>query len=334
MLVRSENSKMPSLVDHLTAFIEVAETGSFSVAARRLNRAVSSVSYSITQLEAQCGFPLLQRRAKRSELTERGRALYGEAKAVVEGARRFTSHAASLERGAETRLRIAVDVLFPLGSLHSALKQFVTMHERVHVQLFNSSLNSLWEELRGGLFDFALSLVATIPLDVEGRSFKQITLAPVAAANHRLAQLNRPLALSDFQRERQLYFVGSPTIATERVGRVFSLDVWTANDLEQIRLLVRNGFGWSFGSEEFFREELRDGTVRMLSCTDAQLQPVRTASAVWLADHQPGPLGRELIRLVGESVGAAPAAHRAAKARPPGRTHRRSSLPASKRSRP
>ena len=295
-----------NILDHLTAFIAVAETGSFSVAARNLNRAVSSISYSVTQLEAQCGFPLLERRAKRSELTERGRALFGEAKAVVDGARRFSSHAASLERGAETRIQIAVDVVFPLADLHAALKSFVTTHERVQLQLFTSSLNNLWDELRSRSFDFALSLVAAIPLDMEGCSFRQITLGPIASASHPLALLKRPLSLSDLQRERQIYFVGSPHIALERVGRVFSLDVWTANDLEHIRLLIRNGFGWCFGTEEFFGEELRAGSVRMLPCSDAQLQPTRTISAVWLAERRPGPLGRELIGLIERRLSRTP----------------------------
>jgi len=295
-----------NIVDHLTAFIAVAETGSFSVAARNLSRAVSSISYSVAQLEAQCGFPLLERRAKRSELTERGRALFGEAKAVVEGARRFTAHAASLERGAETRIRIGVDVVFPLADLQAALKSFVVAHERVQLQLFTSSLNNLWDDLRSRRFDFALSLVAAIPLDVEGRSFRQIALSPIAATSHPLALLKRPLSLSDLQRERQIYFVGSPDIVLERVGRVFSLDVWTANDLEHIRLLIRNGFGWCFGTEEFFSEELRSGSVQILPCSDAQLQPTRTISAVWLAERRPGPLGRELMRLIGTSFGVAP----------------------------
>ena len=112
----------------------------------------------------------------------------------------------------------------------------------------------------------------------------------------------RPLSLSDLQRERQIYFVGSPDIALERVGRVFSLDVRTANDLEHIRLLIRKGFGWCFGTAEFFSEEVRAGSVRMLPCSDAQLQPTRTVSAVWPAERRPGPLGRELIGLVGASL--------------------------------
>lgn len=292
----------PNLVEHLTAFISVAETGSFSVAARNLGRAVSSISYSLAQLEAHCGFPLLIRGGKQSELTERGRALFAEAKAVVERAQRFASHAASLEMGNETRIRIAVDVIFPLAVLHAALKPFVTAHERVRLQLFTSSLNSLWDDLRSGKVDFGLSLLAAIPLDMEGRSFSQVTLSPVAATSHPLTRLEQPLSLADFQRERQIYYVGSPEIDMERVGRVFSSDVWTANDLEHIRLMIRNGFGWAFGSEAFFEEELRTGTVCMLRCSDAQLHPTRTIGAVWPVGRRPGPLGRELIDMIGATL--------------------------------
>ena len=280
-----------NILDHLTAFIAVAETGSFSVAARNLNRAVSSISYSVTQLEAQCGFRLLERRAKRSELTERGRALFGEAKAVVDGTRRFSSHAASLERGAETRIQIAVDVVFPLADLHAALKSFVTIHERVQLQLFTSSLNNLWDELRSRSFDFALSLVAAIPLDMEGCSFRQITLGPIASASHPLALLKRPLSLSDLQRERQIYFVGSPHIALERVGRVFSLDVLDcqrprahpAVDPQRLRLVLRD------------RGVLRRGAPCRIGA-NATLQRCSAAADTY---HQRSMVGRATARTAG-----------------------------------
>lgn len=292
-----------ALIDHLTAFIEVAETGSFAAAARNLRRGVSSVSYSIAQVEEKCGFPLLVRGNKKSELTERGRAVFADAKAVVEGARRFTSHAATLQRGAETRIRIAVDALFPPVPLQSALKRLTDRHDRIRIQLFNSSLNNLWDELRTRRLDFALTLISVLPLDMEGMSFRQIQLAPVAAANHRLSLLKRPLQMSDLQRERQIYFVASPDLDTERVGRVFSLDVWTANDLEHIRRLVRGGLGWSFGSEDFFAEEILSGAVQILASKDAHLHPVRTIGAVWLANNRPGPMGRDLIALIAEALG-------------------------------
>lgn len=297
----------PNLVDHLVAFIAVAETGSLSAAARQLNRGVSSVSYSLAQLEAYCAFPLLERGPKRSELTARGRALFAEAKSVVDNARRFRAHAASLESGQETRIRIAVDVLFPSGVLHAALQHFARHHPRVHLQLFTSSLNSLWDDLRAGNVDFSVALLNAVPLDMEARSFQQVTLNPVVAASHPLAARQQPLAIADFRGERQVYYIGSYGIDMERTGRVFSSDVWTSNDLEHIRLMIRHGIGWCFATDTFFRDEIAEGLVRKLRCIDAQLHPARTVGVVWPNDRRPGPLGRALIEMIGEAVSEAEA---------------------------
>jgi DNA-binding transcriptional LysR family regulator len=121
----------PNLVDHLAAFIAVAETSSFSAAARRIGRAVSTISYSVARLEDHCGFPLLVRGSGPPELTAEGRALFREAHAIVDGARRFEARARSLGRGEESRLSIAVDVLFPMTPLVAGLGTFLAEYPHV-----------------------------------------------------------------------------------------------------------------------------------------------------------------------------------------------------------
>src|SRR5258708_31112945 len=136
---------MPSnLVDHLAAFIAVAETSSFSQGARQVKCSVSTMSYSLAKLEEQCGFALLKRGSGPTELTPRGRALFREAQAVVESARVFAAHAGSLNRGEETRIRMAVDILFPYSPLLEALADFSARHAHVTLQIFSTSLNRIW----------------------------------------------------------------------------------------------------------------------------------------------------------------------------------------------
>src|SRR5262245_32661233 len=96
----------PNLVEHLAAFIAVAEASSFSQGARQMKCSVSSMSYALTKLEAECGFALMKRGSGPTELTPRGRALFREAKAVLQSARSFAAHAAALRRGEETRIRL------------------------------------------------------------------------------------------------------------------------------------------------------------------------------------------------------------------------------------
>lgn len=291
-----------NLIDQLRIFVMVVEDGSFSATARRLNRAVSSISYAVGQVEKQCGFALLERSARRVSLTERGRAVFAEATFLVESARRLAAHMKALEKGEETRVRIAVDVLFPLAPLHRALRRFEETRSRARVQLFTSSLNSLWETLRADEVDFAVTLLSNVPADMTARSFQNVALSPAVAVSHPLASLPEPIPIEAFQSERQIYFIGSPTVDMERAGRVFGPHVWTANDLEHIRLLVTNGFGWCFVNEVFFEREEREGVVKRLRSADNRLHPVRALGAAWSLDRAPGPLGQQIVGYLAEAL--------------------------------
>lgn len=297
----------PNLVDHLNAFIAVADAGSFSEAARQLGRSVSTVSYAVTRLEASCGLSLLTRGAANPALTPSGRALYREAQAVVEGARRFTAHARALERREESRLRIALDVLFPMPPLMAALDTFGRDHPHVRVQVFARSLNSLWEDLRAGALDLCFAPIRDVPQDVERRALTLVELILVAAPHHPLAMLNRPFRLAELRGHRQLYYVGSAGVDVERMSRVFGTDVWTVSDLMILRQLMVTGIGWSFGTEAFFAEELASGRVVRLDCEDLRIDARWTFGAMWHIDQPPGPLGTRLLELVEQHTGSAAA---------------------------
>ncbi|TBN40432.1 LysR family transcriptional regulator [Paracoccus subflavus] len=293
----------PNLVDHLRAFCAIADHGSLTAAARELRRPISSVSYSLAQLEGQCGFALLGRGPNRAELTERGRVLLAEARSVVEGARSFVTHAASLEKGEETRLRVLIDVLFPRAHLNRALRVFGRDHPHARFQFFNSSLATLWDDLRDGSFDFALTLAAAIPSDISARHLGSETLGPVCATDHLLARMPQPLAMRTLGQERQIYYVGSPQIDMERVGRLFSADVWTVNDVELIKSMVSAGLGWCFSASSTFAPEIARGEVVALTCEDMQFHPVRTVVVAWPAHRRPGPLGRRMVQTLAEEFG-------------------------------
>ncbi len=77
------------MLDHLRAlavFAKVAETGSFSAAARQLGLSASVVSHHVTALERYLDTPLLYRTTRRLSLTEAGRKLAGSADAMLAAA--------------------------------------------------------------------------------------------------------------------------------------------------------------------------------------------------------------------------------------------------------
>ncbi len=64
-------------------FVEVADRGGFSAAARALDRPVSTLSHRIQQLERALGLSLLARTSRQVTLTESGMEFYGHAVATL-----------------------------------------------------------------------------------------------------------------------------------------------------------------------------------------------------------------------------------------------------------
>jgi DNA-binding transcriptional LysR family regulator len=83
-------------LDQLRTFIAAADEGSFSAAGRRLRRAQSVVSQTLANLEGQLGVKLFDRSARFPVLTEHGRALLADARAVAGNVDLFKARAKSL----------------------------------------------------------------------------------------------------------------------------------------------------------------------------------------------------------------------------------------------
>src|SRR6266436_1543362 len=108
-------------LDQLRTFIAAADEGSFSAAGRRLRRAQSVVSQTLANLEGQLGVKLFDRGARFPILTNEGRALLADARAVAGNVDLFKARTKSLAGGLEPALSVAVDVVFPLTPFTAAV---------------------------------------------------------------------------------------------------------------------------------------------------------------------------------------------------------------------
>ena len=112
-------------LDQLRTFIAAADQGSFSGAGRKLRRAQSVVSKTLANLEGQFRVALFDRTRRRPTLTPQGQVLLPHAAAVVGfDVDRLKAHAKQLAGGLESELSIAVDVMFPMSTLTSAVTAF------------------------------------------------------------------------------------------------------------------------------------------------------------------------------------------------------------------
>jgi DNA-binding transcriptional LysR family regulator len=84
-----ENNRMkaPAIsLGRLAAFTAVAEAGSFTAAAERLNTTKSAVSQAVTVLEKELGAQLLQRSTRKLAITEAGEAFLADCRTLLAGA--------------------------------------------------------------------------------------------------------------------------------------------------------------------------------------------------------------------------------------------------------
>ncbi|TIU21321.1 MAG: LysR family transcriptional regulator, partial [Mesorhizobium sp.] len=125
-------------LDQLQILVTVADTGSFSAAGRKLNRAQSVISYAIANLEAQLGLKLFEREGTREpQLTEIGRAMLEDARRMTGVLQRIRSRVDGYHQGLEAEVALSVDAALPSPVLVRVLKafeaQFPTVMLRLHI---------------------------------------------------------------------------------------------------------------------------------------------------------------------------------------------------------
>ncbi|MEV7423625.1 LysR substrate-binding domain-containing protein [Streptomyces sp. NPDC091212] len=177
----------------LRTFLAVAQTLSFTQAARRLGLRQSTVSQHVRRLEDATGRPLFTRDTHSVELTEDGEAMLGFARSILAAHDRAAAFFGGTRlRG---RLRFGASEDFVLTRLPEILESFRHDHPEIDLELTVELSGILHERLAAGLLD--LVLAKRRPGDTHGRLVWQSTLAWIGAPHLRLDP-DRPVPLIAF----------------------------------------------------------------------------------------------------------------------------------------
>jgi DNA-binding transcriptional LysR family regulator len=160
----------------LEHFVAVAEDGSFTKAARRLNYVQSALSVSVQALERELRVRLFDRTTHRVALTAAGGALLPAARRTLAAAEETRDVAAAVRGVLRGTLRVGIMQSFAFGDLPAMLGRFHRQHPGVEIQVRPAVGGSaaLLDELRQGGLDIAFvalfdpaSGVDTVPLGSE-----------------------------------------------------------------------------------------------------------------------------------------------------------------------
>ncbi|MFD5875294.1 LysR substrate-binding domain-containing protein [Streptomyces sp. NPDC060322] len=177
----------------LRTFLAVAQTLSFTQAARRLGVRQSTVSQHVRRLESEAGRQLFTRDTHRVDLTQDGEAMLGFARTILQANER----AAAFFTGTRLRgrLRFGASEDFVLTRLPEILESFRREHPEVELELTVELSGALHRQLAAGRLDLVLAKRRIG--DTHGELVWQDTLAWIGAPQLRIDP-DRPLPLIAF----------------------------------------------------------------------------------------------------------------------------------------
>jgi len=214
---------VPLDLDQLQSFCAIADCGSFTEAARRVNKTQSAVSMQIKRLEERLGHPLLTREGRGVTLTSHGEALYERARKMLR------INAEIMDEFSEEDLAGVIHFGLPddyaVRLLPSILATFQKSHPKIVIDVNCASSQELIEGMKRGRYDV---IVFTQGTNHEfGELFRIEPMFWVAAQGGRALTMD-PLPIAG---GNPCKWKDAATRALERVGRDYRVAFSSCNAL-------------------------------------------------------------------------------------------------------
>ena len=263
----------------LEYFVAVGEEGSIAGASARVNVSSPSISAAIAQLEAEFGLPLFVRKhAHGLSLTQTGRQFLDHAKRVLGEARALNRLADSISGNVQGALRIGCLLTFAQMLLPALRRTFEQAYVEVDVSQIEADQLNLFDKLRRGEIDLALSYDLEIPADLHFEPLRALPPYVMMPTDHPLATqdsvsaqqlLDHPMVLLDLPLSSD-YFLSFFDEAGARPKIVER-----TRDMSVMRSLVANGFGFSIANIRPYSDLSPDGRQLRFVPLEGRPRPMR-----------------------------------------------------------
>ncbi|MEP2766716.1 MAG: LysR family transcriptional regulator [Paracoccaceae bacterium] len=176
------------------SFLMVAETGSLSEAARRLNQSQPTIGRHIRALEKQLQTSLFERHQRGLNLTNEGAALVPHAKSARDSMQALRLTAAGQESQMEGTVRIACSIFAAHHILPGIIADMRALEPGIDFEIAPSddSENLLYREA-----DIAVRMYRPTQLDIVTRHIGDIPIG-VFAAHRYLKRIDAPVEIENF----------------------------------------------------------------------------------------------------------------------------------------
>ena len=249
-------------IPNLTAFIAVADTGSFSEASELLYLTQPAVSKRVSSLEAELDVHLFDRIGRKVTLTEAGLSLLTRARNILQQVEDSKRAIQNLSGHVAGKLSIGTSHHIGLHRLPPVLRAFTHAYPEVELDLHFMDSEEACHAIEHG--DLEMGIV-TLPL--EGSKVLQTyevwpdPLDIIVNQSHPLALLEKVTAKQLAEHSAILPTRGTYTRQIfEHTMRKHKLELkvgLSTNYLETIKMMVSVGLGWSVLPRSMLNKELK-----------------------------------------------------------------------------
>ncbi len=177
-------------IRQLSAFISVADNGSFTRASEQMHLTQSAVSGLIKELESNLGIVLFDRTTRQLSLSIVGHHLLPQARRILNEMQLFENEASSLTSLAQGQVRLAVSQ-FAASSMPAVIAQFAKAYPDISVSLLDCSAENVFEHIQNIEVDLGVGTERGFiesEDDISADLLYQLPFCVVMPDNHALAQ--------------------------------------------------------------------------------------------------------------------------------------------------
>lgn len=172
----------------LHAFISVAELGSFSEVAERLNLSQSALTRRIQKLEDTLGVTLLQRSTRRVELTTVGRNFLPKAREVLSGLDAALLSIGEIAERRSGQVSIACVPTAAYYFLPAVIKAFNVWYPKIRIRIIDEGATAVLQSVINGDAELGLNLLGAQEPEVTFEPLLEDPFVLACREDHPLAQ--------------------------------------------------------------------------------------------------------------------------------------------------
>ena len=256
---------MENKIDSYKIFESVARNESISKASEELFISQPAVSQSIKKLEETIGGNLFNRTKFGVRLTSEGKAFYDYIKQgldYIENGERIFSSLKNLETGT---IRIGASSTITRHILMPYLQKFHKLYPNINIDIVNHLSNTLITMLKNGFLDIViLNLPTQETTDLEILPFTQVQ--DIFCSSKDYMNTNKSYTLDELKQYNLITQKRPSNTRTFFDNFLKENNKKLTPSIEAVSFnvvtdLTKIGFGYSYSTKEFIKEELEKGTL-------------------------------------------------------------------------